>query len=97
MRKTLLVLVTLAVFPSLRCIPGYDTWRPHHWGYLMWFGGGAFMWILFLVLLGVVIYFIWKSTGKTIDESPLDILKRRYAKGEITKEEFDGMKRDLKA
>jgi putative membrane protein len=28
-------------------------------------------------------------------ESPLDILKRRYAKGELTKEQFEEMKRDL--
>ncbi len=28
-------------------------------------------------------------------ESPLDILNRRYASGEITKEEFDQMKRDM--
>jgi len=28
-------------------------------------------------------------------ETPIDILKKRYAKGEITKEQFDQMKRDL--
>jgi len=29
------------------------------------------------------------------DESPLEILQKRYARGEISKEEFDEMKRNL--
>lgn len=31
----------------------------------------------------------------TESETSLDILKKRYAKGEVTKEEFEEMKRDL--
>ena len=40
----------------------------------------------------------WQCGGSEKDagsEKPLDILKKRYAKGEITKEEFDQMKKDL--
>jgi len=33
--------------------------------------------------------------GRIVRETPLEILKKRYAKGEITKEEYDRIKQDL--
>lgn len=35
-----------------------------------------------------------RSEGRE-SETALDVLRKRYAKGEITKEDFDQMKRDL--
>jgi len=62
--------------------------------------GGTFMWLIVLVLVGVVIYYLLqisrsKGSDGSIIETPLDILKKRYAKGEIYKEEFDRKKKDL--
>jgi putative membrane protein len=65
--------------------------------------GGMFMWIFLLVILGgVAIYWFTsetksKTNGPLSGETPLDILKKRYAKGEITREEFEKMKKDLEA
>lgn len=76
---------------------------PGGWGPMMHYGfgyGGMFMWIIFLIVVGFLIYFIvqaQKAKGPTPTqaETPLDILRKRYAKGEISKEDFDRMKRDL--
>lgn len=68
--------------------------------------GGALMWILFLVVIVVVVYFVLQSTRsrnyngsfrETARETSIDILKRRYARGEISKEEFEQMKKDLES
>lgn len=74
---------------------------PNHprgnWGHMMGYGyGGGFMWLLFLVIAGVAIYSLLQNSKsiKSI-ESPLDILKKRYAKGEIDRGEFDRIKTDL--
>lgn len=77
-------------------------WTDHGWG--MGYGWGmGFGWmfvVIFwvLVIIGIVYLITLAAGGKkrASEESPLDILKRRYAKGEITREEFEKMKEDLK-
>jgi putative membrane protein len=63
--------------------------------------GGMFMWMIVLaVLVAVVIYWLVrgeksKTKDRSSGETALDILKKRYAKGEIAKDEFERMKKDL--
>ncbi|MRR16619.1 MAG: SHOCT domain-containing protein [Deltaproteobacteria bacterium] len=64
--------------------------------------GGMFMWIFFVSITALVAYFVIQTirtntARRTPHETPLDILKRRYANGEITKEDYDKMKKDLDA
>ncbi len=62
-----------------------------------------FIMIFFWAALIVgIVYLFRRSRGYTgsfgggsPEDSPLDILKKRYAKGEIDKEEFERMKKDL--
>lgn len=68
------------------------------------FGGGwmmIFWWILIIAVVLVLFRMLMKNntgnpTEEKQNESPLEILKRRYASGEITKEEFKERKNDLK-
>jgi putative membrane protein len=74
-----------------------------NWGHMMGYGyGGGFMWLIILALVGVAVYFLLqvsksKTSDRHIAEQPLDILKKRYAKGEIDKEEFDRKKKDMES
>lgn len=64
--------------------------------------GSLWMWIFWIVLIaGVVLLVRWMSRGAGSvgppAESALDVLKRRYASGEIGREEFEQKKRDLQS
>ena len=70
-------------------------------GYGFGYGGmltGTIFWIL--IIAGVVLFIKWlleqgKSQAPSGGVSALEILKQRYAKGEIDKKEFEEKKRDL--
>jgi putative membrane protein len=73
-----------------------------HWdyGWGMGFGLGWFTMIIFWALLILVIVYLVKIIAGSPkkgdkEETAIDILKKRYAKGEISKEEFDKIKDDL--
>jgi len=71
-------------------------------GYMMGHGfGGVFMIIFWVLIILLILYFARQiagsSRGGIEDRSAEEILKKRYAKGEISKEEFDRMKEDIKS
>ncbi len=72
-----------------------------HWGDYGCGAGYGWIWmVLFwgLVIAGLV-YLVQTITGRagksSAGETSLDILKKRYARGEISHEEFDRMKDEL--
>ena len=78
---------------------GYGGWN----NMMGWNGLGLLGWIpmlLFwtLLILGVVALFRYLGGSTRIgnkETAPFDILKERYAKGEIDKKEFEEMKKEL--
>ncbi len=76
----------------------YDYWGMHYmWG--TWGIGMMLMMFLFwgLVIVALVLGVRWLiSQGKEPrSDSALETLRQRYAKGEISNEKFEAMKRDL--
>jgi len=68
-------------------------------GYGMSYGMGILgliFWILIIIGLVLLIKYLWEGGGtRREQESALELLKKRYARGEISKEEFEEKKKDL--
>jgi len=66
-----------------------------HWGYSFW-GMHMVWWIVWVILLVWIFLTPWDVPGqRKRPDSPLDVLKKRYASGEIGREQFERMKEDL--
>ena len=67
------------------------------WG-LVSFLLGLLVLFLFIIAAAYTVKWVWaqrseRMTGR--EEAALDILKKRFAKGEINKEEFERVKREI--
>ena len=71
------------------------------WG-LGGFGGIFMIFFWVLILVGLILFIRWliQATGRkefagNTDSKSLELLKERYARGDIDKTQFESMKRDL--
>jgi putative membrane protein len=103
MKRFALFTTAIGLTLSVSACGRFDCGFGEGWGPMMNFGyGGMFMWMLLIVILvaALVYWLAMEAKSKTkgmSGETPLDILKKRYAGGEITKDEFERMKKDLEA
>jgi len=96
--------LAMALLPA----PAMAQERPWEWGWgmhpgwWMWGAGGLVMMLMMLVFWGLVIAglvvgirWLVRQGREEQSDRALAILRERYARGEINKEEFEARRRDL--
>jgi len=58
---------------------------------------GLFFWILFIVGIVALVRLILRKKADDVQDSPLNILKKRYARGDIDLKTYEHMKKDLES
>jgi len=70
-----------------------------YYGNMFGWGGGIFMLIFWVALILFIVWAVKEIGGsresRKESDAALEILKQRYAKGEISREEFEAKKSDL--
>lgn len=61
------------------------------------FGGGVMMLVFWVLFIALIVWVVREVNGRNAASSShaIDILKERYAKGEIDKAEFESKKKDV--
>jgi len=59
--------------------------------------GGVLLWLLVLGSLGVGLWWLVRRGWPTQEDPAVTILRERYARGEMSREEFEARCRDLAA
>jgi putative membrane protein len=74
----------------------------HNWGMSWGWGGMLFQLLFWVVIIFLIVWGVKQLAGRshnsnqlTRKDNALEILRERYAKGEIDKQEFETKKRDL--
>jgi len=93
--------------PAFAQSGGYRTWHMGRWMMgdwgMGWFGMIFMLLFWVLVIVGIVFLIRWLvqntggrgSSGVGTGSQAMEILKERYAKGEITHDEFESMKKEI--
>ena len=97
----ILLAIALALSSTIGGMMGPGMWGRGGgwmWGFGMWLGGLVMLIFWGALIVGAVL--VARFLGGGLSErgthtSPLDILKRRYASGEITREQYEQMRKDL--
>ncbi len=64
---------------------------------VLWFAFKIAIWALIVTALVYGVRWLRRSSGHGSPATPLEILRGRYARGELTRQEFEAMRRDLGA
>ena len=76
-----------------------NNWHHHHgWdtGWWMLVGGGMWLLLLVAIMVAVIVLVRGAQTQRSVTrDDALELVRRRYAQGELSREEFEQLRADL--